>query len=113
MTQPTESQIQKAILDWLAYRKILAWRNQAGMVIVKGKKGKNYAIKLGTKGVSDIVGCLPDGRILCVEVKAKKGKTTPEQEEFIDKINKLGGNAFVARSIKDVENQIKLCLIKN
>ena len=105
-TQPTESQIQKAILDWLAYKNIPAWRNNTGMIILGGEKKR--AIRMGVKGISDILGCLPDGRILCVEVKTKKGKLTPEQEAFIEKINKLGGNAFVARSIKDVENQLKL-----
>lgn len=55
------------------------------------------------KGVSDILGILPDGRLFAIEVKAGKNTATPEQKEFIKQINDRGGVAFVARSIDDVK----------
>lgn len=103
--EPSEREIQKTILEWLAYYKILAWRNQSGIIIIGDKKKR--AIKMGMKGVSDIVGCLPDGKILCIEVKTRKAKVSEVQQEFIDKINKLKGIAFVARNINDIERQLK------
>lgn len=66
--------------------------------------GEKYRKLVGfsIKGISDIIGVLKDGRILCVEVKSEKGKTSPHQEVFLKKINKMGGVALVARSIEDV-----------
>lgn len=58
----------------------------------------------GLKGVSDILGVLPDGRFLAVECKGPKGKPSPEQVEFIENVRKMGGVAFVARSLQDVKN---------
>ena len=101
----SEKEILKTILEWLAIYKILAWRNQSGIIILGDNKKR--AIRMGTKGVSDIVGCLPDGRILCIEVKTEKGKVSDAQQDFIDKINKAIGLAFVARSIEDCEKQLK------
>jgi hypothetical protein len=53
------------------------------------------------KGVSDILGVWK-GRLLAIEVKRPGGKVSDEQQAFIDRVNKLGGIAFVARSVDDV-----------
>ncbi|MDQ2898870.1 MAG: VRR-NUC domain-containing protein [Acidobacteriota bacterium] len=50
---------------------------------------------------------LSDGRILCIEVKAPKGRVSPHQQLFIDRINESNGKAFVARSIDDVERELQ------
>lgn len=51
---------------------------------------------------SDILGCLPTGRIFCCEVKRPGGKVSDAQKAFIDSINASGGLAFVAYSVEDV-----------
>jgi hypothetical protein len=38
---------------------------------------------------------------LAIEVKTPSGKVTQEQQQFIDRVNKEGGIAGVARSIAD------------
>lgn len=43
-----------------------------------------------------MLGQLPHGRLLGVEVKAAKGRTSPEQVAFLERINRAGGLAFVA-----------------
>lgn len=53
------------------------------------------------KGVSDIIGII-QGRMLCIEVKAPKGKPTLDQIEFLNMINEQGGIAIIARSELDV-----------
>jgi len=64
------------------------------------------------KGVSDILGILPDGRMFAIEMK-RPGWTPPgpdtkafrhhrNQQRFIDTINDNGGVAFFATSIDDV-----------
>lgn len=57
------------------------------------------------KGVADIIGILPEGRLLAIEVKSQKGRLSPEQKIFLEEINTRGGVAFVARSVSDVEAQ--------
>lgn len=61
-----------------------------------------------TPGVPDIVGVMPDGRFLGIEVKAPKGKVSDHQERFINNINATGGLAFVARSADDVIEKLGL-----
>ena len=58
------------------------------------------------KGVSDIVGVLPGGRALFIEVKGQKGKLSPYQERFLETMKAAGAKAFVARSSKDVEEEL-------
>lgn len=65
--------------------------------------------KFSLKGVSDIVGILPGGRFLAIEVKRPGNErgVTLEQRAFIDRINKSGGLAFVATSISDVRARLE------
>lgn len=53
------------------------------------------------KGFSDIMLILPGGRAAFVECKADKGKTSPEQEQFITKMRELGALAGTARSVTE------------
>ena len=92
-----ENEIQKAILEYLKIKKIFCWRNNTG-AFTKG----DHFYRFGYKGSSDILGILPGGRFLAIEVKARSGKLREEQKEFIDAINQNGGLAFVARSVDDV-----------
>lgn len=98
-----EQPIQKAILDYLRLRGILAWKNSN--VGIFNRKTGAY-IPSHTRGVSDILGVLPGGRFLAIEVKAKYRKPTEEQYAFMENINKRGGLAFVAYSIDDVEENL-------
>lgn len=58
------------------------------------------------KGVSDILGILRTGVFLAIEVKSEKGKASLEQLNFINKINRAGGLAFIARSVEDVKKHL-------
>ena len=107
----TESDTQRAILDYLAMKKIYAWRNNAGSQIIRNGD-KFYRIISGPKGSSDIVGCLPDGRFLAIEVKRFDGQLSKEQIEFLERIISLGGVAFMAKSIDDVIKQFSFFEVK-
>lgn len=106
----TEQSIQRAILDYLRYRGIFCWKNNTAGIYVKAR---NTYIPSHAPGVSDILGILPGGRFLAIEVKAPKGRVSPAQEQFLQTINERGGLAFVARSIDDVEEELKPFLISN
>lgn len=101
-TKTTERDIQWSIMEYLLYRKYFVWRSNAGTAVAQG-----MFFRLAPKGCPDIIGILPDGRFLGIEVKKPEGVVSKEQETFISKINELGGVAFVARSIDDVEKNLK------
>ena len=91
--KPKESEITKEIRRYLDLKRIFHWKNWQGPMS-------------GVNGVSDIIGILPGGRFLAIEVKTDRGKATPKQERFIEEINHGGGLAFVARSVEDVMKKL-------
>jgi hypothetical protein len=94
-----ESEVLRACLDYLAARGIFAWRNNTGGARVEG----NRFIRFGVKGSPDILGVMPDGRILCVECKSAKGRLTREQREFGEAVLRRGGVYVVARGVEDLQ----------
>jgi hypothetical protein len=88
-----EQAIQKAILDLLRWRRVFCWKNNTAGIYVRSR---DTYIPSGATGVSDILGVLPSGRFLAIEVKAAKGRVSPHQQQFIDNVNASGGLAFVA-----------------
>lgn len=104
--EPTEMQIVKVILDYLALRKIYTWRNNSATMFYSSK-GKDYAVRMGKKGSSDIIGLLPNGVFLGIEVKRPKGIVSPDQILFLDHIKQNKGVAFVAYSLDDVIRELK------
>lgn len=106
-----EGEVQKDILSWLLYQGIFAWRNNTVGVFDPIKKTFRKPAS-ATKGIADIIGIMPDGRFLAIEVKRPKtelqtaGKPSIEQEHFIKTINDAGGLAFFAYSVDDVIREI-------
>lgn len=95
-----EGEIKRNICEWLQAHGIFFWVQQAGKI--PGRINRSRFLR---NGVSDILGVWK-GRLLAIEVKAPKGKTSPEQEEFLRLVNDRGGIGFVARSVEDVEIQL-------
>lgn len=100
-----ESDIQRAILDYLKARGIMAWRQKSEGTF-DAKRGV-YRRGTGTPGLPDIGGILPGGRCLLIEVKSDKGRVRPEQVAFLARAREAGAVAFVARSAGDVEYKLK------
>ena len=107
MTKLSESNIQNMILDYLNQKGIFSFRvNTTGTY--DSQRGVYRSLgKFQLKGTSDIIGCLPDGKMLAIEVKSETGRLSPEQKAFIDKIKKQGGIAFVAKNLQDVERELQ------
>jgi hypothetical protein len=98
-----ENDIQRTILDYLSYRGVFHYRNNTSGIYIA--KSQSYRPS-HSKGASDIIGCTKEGRFLAIEVKKPGGKATPEQKEFIEKVNASGGLAFIAYSVEDVEKHL-------
>jgi hypothetical protein len=99
-----EGDILRQIMAYLKANRIYSWRQNTGGVPLGDGKGFRPA---ATRGVPDIIGILPGGRMLAIEVKSEKGRITPEQESFLDEINRNGGVAFVARSLDHVVSTLR------
>lgn len=103
-----EKQIENSILNYLRANGIFCWKAQSvGLFDPTKKIYRRSNNKHHIKGVSDILGIMPNGRFLAVEVKSEKGRATPEQLQFIENIKESGGIALLARSIDDLKNKLK------
>lgn len=96
-----ERDVLASILEYLPYAKPVAWfaRMNSGGYEIKGQ-----FVRFGFKGCSDIIGQLRDGRFLAIEVKRPGGTVTEDQVEFLAKVQRANGVAFVAHSLDDVQN---------
>lgn len=103
-----ETSIQNAILLALSSAGCLVWRVEtAGAWVGRQIHREGDTVTLANarmfttglcKGGADIIGIAPGGRFLAVEVKTDKGRTTPEQDRFLEAVRNAGGIACVARS---------------
>jgi len=102
MESYSEKIIETQILVYLKLNKINCWKqNNVGIFLKKHNAYKKRS-EHELAGISDIIGILPDGKFLAIEVKKNGGKLSPHQKEFINLINSSGGLAFVAKSLHDV-----------
>ena len=90
---PLEKEITREIMYVLREYGAFVWKNWSG--------------PMGRKGISDILGVLPTGQMIAVEVKRPGGRPTKEQIIFIEDIRRCGGLAFVAASVDIVITRLQ------
>jgi hypothetical protein len=106
----SESQTQRAILDHLAAKHILAFRMQTGSS-VRSYGGKTRAIHFGVPGMADILAfpriydAATNGFPLptWIECKAPKGKQSDLQKSFQARVEAEGHSYILAFSLDDLE----------
>ena len=98
-----EGRIKADCLRYLERRGIFSWNNPSGVIRISNDRW----IHFGKKGSSDIIGILPDGKFLAVETKSVRGRLTPEQKEFLEKVRGLGGVAILARSLRELDEALR------
>jgi len=99
-----EKEIEKQILDYLSLLpECFVWKCNNFGTYGKFRKAKSKHI---INGVSDILG-IYKGRFLAIEVKTKTGKTSTEQDQFLENIRIQGGISFVARSLEEVKEYLE------
>jgi hypothetical protein len=105
----TEAQIQKAILQYGGYKRILMHRiNVIGTPLHKA--GKTIYRPSTNKGMADIHATLLVGDIpvsVWLEVKTAKGRISENQKLFSDTVTAAKGFYYVVRSIDDVETALR------
>ena len=90
----TETEIQKQILDYLKTTGVKAWRANSG-------KGR-YNVYLSPAGTPDIIGYLPSGKFLGIEVKKPGEKPIEKQVEWMEAAAGSGCIIIVAHCLDDV-----------
>lgn len=101
--QPTEKQIQDAILDWLLWNGVGKWwRSQPPTMNWKTGSNLGKSLHPTEPGQPDISGCVK-GRFIGLEVKGPKGTMRPSQKIFRDGIEKNQGIYRVVRSVEDAQ----------
>ncbi len=108
----TESDEQIAAMDWLRLQHPRIAQNT--LHIGNERKSTHFAgyimKRMGTlKGASDLFMAWPNGGFhgLFIEVKSMKGKPTPEQLAFIERMNEAGYMARVCYGAEQVINTMK------
>lgn len=106
----TEGDVMRAVFDLLRQHRRVAWfmRLNSGAVSDGDRYTTFYRLYLPgrpgiSKGASDYLGQLTDGRLFLIEVK-RPGVTrgTVEQEMLIAACQAAGGVAGIAQSVEDV-----------
>lgn len=92
-----EQQLINTVLEYLNILRIPAWRMNSGAFEIQ-----NRFVTFGTKGMSDIIAILPDGKFLAIECKRQDGKVSALQKEFLRIIKENNGEAIIARSLEDL-----------
>jgi len=97
-----ETRIQRACLQLLTLRRITAWRVNTGIIMLGPRP-----IQMGAKGMSDILGLLPGGRFLAVEVKTLGQQPNEDQWRFLNQVRDAGGVALVVHSAAQLNVEIE------
>ena len=116
--QRPEKAIQRAILDFLAkVPGVHVWKSGGGMFPMT-YKGKARMVRMGKRGVSDLVGRRREpssqlgfpyvARFVAIEVKRPGRPLNLEQSVFLDEVRLSGGLAIVAHNVEDVATALGL-----
>ncbi len=109
-----ESKIQKDILEYLKSEGIFCWKNFTTGIPDKNIDG-GYRTNPNS-GMSDIMGILPDGRFLAIEVK-KPGhytntKRLAKQFMFLNRVIINGGEAYMVESLDETKKYVTTLIAK-
>jgi hypothetical protein len=97
-----ESSVRDACKALLRVWGCFVWVNRTGMYSPR----PSVKIPYGKVGSSDIIGCTPKGRFLCIETKYSTDQS-PEQAEFQVQVQSHGGIYILAYSVDDLEARKK------
>lgn len=96
-----EKDVVKSVLEFLALKRIWAWRNNTGAVVSE-HKGKKRFHRYGAVGSPDIFAVLPSGKVMHIECKGPHGKLSKEQEEWQQKAIDHGHYYITAKDVADL-----------
>lgn len=102
----SEHALHMAVAEWLGYQPHIVWWT-VDQTALHGRHGATLKRKGVKPGVADLHFVLPDGRLACIELKAEKGRQTPSQIDFQERIKNSGAFYAVCRSLEEVQGTLK------
>lgn len=112
MPEPSEAMVLYDVLACLKRLQSLgkvcwyARMNSGAGKLQYGTAKASQFIRFGFPGMPDVLGQMPGGRLLAIEVKRPSGVVTDDQAAFLEMATAGGALAFVARNIDDVLERI-------
>lgn len=111
--EPTEADVLASVLQYLELarrQRRVVWyarlNSGAGKLQhldrTTGEAKISQWSRWGFKGCPDVLGQLPGGRLLVLEVKRPSGRTRPDQQAFLDLALGAGAVGGIVRSVDDV-----------
>lgn len=95
-----ETDIQRAVCDYLALKKYFFWRQNNNPIY---SQGRMFAMpKYSMHGVPDII-LIKDGFFIGLEIKIPKGKQSQHQKEFQKKCKENGAEYYVITSVDQLK----------
>lgn len=104
---PTENQVKKSFQDFATQRGVFVWRCNSGSLVFNRADGSKAFLDLAPTGTADVIGLLPDGRFLGVEVKRPDKWPTKEQIAWMQRVNKNNGVAIWADNLATLDRLLK------
>ena len=102
-------EVKEAILNFLDHHpETWCWDHNYSAPYGSGlhKLPKGFS-RFAMPGVSNIMGCTGEGRIIAFEAKSLHGKITEDKLEFLENIEQCNGIAACVRSLEDVKRILK------
>lgn len=111
-----ESEVKKAVQDWLKAHGYTFYRMNTGMSMMPGRGGKLMPVRFGTPGMADLLVILPpNGRAVWLEIKRPLGPRggtggsdqSPDQVLFADEQSRLGAGYRLIRDLDQLGQAMK------
>lgn len=93
----TEADLLRFVTDSLERSNLVWWRVANGPAVYS-RNNKTFFRKSPISGFPDLAGLTPDGQFWAMELKTARGRISPEQLKWIEKIKLSNGIAEVVRS---------------
>jgi hypothetical protein len=84
----------------------LVWWRVTNAPSLFTRAGKTMFRPSPIKGFPDLAGVFPSGKFWAIELKATKGRLSPEQTDWITRLNMSGAMAVVLRSKEEISEFI-------
>jgi hypothetical protein len=100
-----ESEILRSLCDYLSLKKRFFWRSNNIPPVQRFGDGSMAFRRLpaySLKGIPDIIMIDSTGHFIGIEAKGKKGRLSPEQEDFRRRCKENGAEYIVAKSVDDL-----------
>ena len=104
MRAERESDIQRAIVEYLGLLRWSVWRFNSGARV----NPDGRVVRFNTaRGCSDLIAIAPGGRFAAIEVKRPGNSPTALQAAWLAEVRAAGGLALVVTSVADLARQLR------